>query len=111
MVLAPGLEILDERIGQGRVARRGDTVAIAYVAVGEDGGEVDSSYAAGETVTFRIGAGRVIPGIERGVVGMREGGQRRLRVAPALAFGDLGHAYGVAPGATVVFVVELVTVE
>lgn len=109
--LEPGLEVTDERVGDGRVARRGDRVEISYVALRENGDEVDSSYGAGETVTFQIGAGRVVAGIERGVIGMRVGGQRRMRVAPQLAFGERGHAYGVAPDSVVVFVVELLSIE
>ena len=49
-------------------------------------------------------------GLDEGVSGMRVGGKRQLVLAPQLAYGSRG-AGPIPPNATLVFVVELVSVE
>jgi FKBP-type peptidyl-prolyl cis-trans isomerase len=62
-------------------------------------------------ISFRQSTNGVIPGFERGVTGMKEGGQRRLTVPPSLAYGAAGYPAGGIPGnAWLVFDVQLVTV-
>lgn len=59
--------------------------------------------------SFRLGTNGSIPGFERGVLGMREGGQRRLTVPPSLAYGATGSG-SIPPNAWIVFDVQLVSV-
>jgi peptidylprolyl isomerase/FKBP-type peptidyl-prolyl cis-trans isomerase FkpA len=42
---------------------------------------------------------------------MKSGGRRRLTVPPSLAYGERGLAPSVPPNATLVFEIELVSVE
>lgn len=65
----------------------------------------------GVTVTFTLGARRVIAGLERGVEGMRVGGRRRLRIAPHLAWRERGVPGRVPPNALVVLEVELLEIH
>jgi FKBP-type peptidyl-prolyl cis-trans isomerase len=58
-----------------------------------------------------LGAGQVIPGWERGVAGMKEGGVRELIIPARLAYGAEGSAPVIPPDATLVFEIELVDVR
>ena len=57
------------------------------------------------------GARQVIAGWDQGVAGMRVGGQRRLVIPAALAYGDRGAGGVIPPNATLVFDVELLDVQ
>lgn len=98
--------------GDGDTAGAGDRVEVQYVGVDFDSGEeFDSSWDAGEPLTFELGAGEVISGWEEGVEGMRAGGRRQLVVPPDLAYGAQGQPPSIGPNATLVFVVDLVSIE
>lgn len=71
----------------------------------------DSSIERGVPFTFVVGAGHVIQGWDKGVVGMKIGEKRRLIIAPALGYGVRG-VPGVIPGnATLIFDVELIAIN
>jgi FKBP-type peptidyl-prolyl cis-trans isomerase FkpA len=74
------------------------------------GAQFDSSRG-GQPFQFVLGAGQVIAGWEQGVQGMKVGGQRRLLIPAALAYGEHGAGGVIAPGASLVFDVELLAVE
>ena len=98
--------------GDGQTAREGDMVSVQYVGVLYDTGEeFDASYDAGEPFTFTLGAGEVIPGWDEGIAGMQVGGRRRLVIPPDQAYGDQGFPPAIGPDETLVFVVDLVSVE
>ena len=106
------LQITDIKAGDGEVAKAGDTVQVHYVGVAySTGEEFDSSYDRGDPLEFQLGAGRVIAGWDQGVQGMRVGGRRQLVIPPHLAYGDRGAGGVIAPGATLVFVVDLLGVN
>jgi peptidylprolyl isomerase len=106
------LEIKDIWEGDGPVAKAGDTVSVHYVGVAfSTGEEFDASWNRGEPFAFPLGAGAVIAGWDRGVVGMKVGGRRRLVIPPDLAYGDRGAGAVIAPGETLIFVVDLLDVR
>ncbi|MFG3621368.1 FKBP-type peptidyl-prolyl cis-trans isomerase [Nocardia sp. NPDC047654] len=107
----PGeLVIVEIWDGDGPQAGRGDFVEVHYVGVTfSTGTEFDSSWEHGEPFAFTLGAGQVIKGWDEGVQGMRVGGRRKLIIPPDLAYGDRGAADTVAPGETLVFVIDLIT--
>ena len=105
------LEIKDIWEGDGPVARAGDNVQVHYVGVAySTGEEFDASWDRGEPLAFRLGAGRVIAGWDQGVQGMKVGGRRQLTIPPDLAYGDRGAGNVIAPGETLIFVCDLVSV-
>jgi FKBP-type peptidyl-prolyl cis-trans isomerase len=105
-----GIYIQDVEVGAGEPAELGRHVEVHYTGRLADGTIFDSSYEAGETIDFVLGTGAVIEGWEQGLIGMREGGRRRLIIPPALAYGRDG--YGVIPpNATLIFETELVRVQ
>jgi peptidylprolyl isomerase len=106
------LVIVDEIAGDGTEATAGRTVLAHYVGVAfSTGEEFDSSWNRGEPLAFPLGAGRVIKGWDQGLQGMRVGGRRRLTIPPHLAYGDRGAGAAIAPGETLIFVVDLVDVR
>ena len=106
------LEVTDLTVGEGAEARAGDTVKVHYVGVAySTGEEFDASYSRGAPLDFPLGAGRVIRGWDEGVAGMKVGGRRRLVIPPHLAYGDRGAGGVIAPGETLIFVVDLVDVR
>jgi peptidylprolyl isomerase len=95
--------------GKGPAAKPGDTLTVNYVGVAfSTGEEFDASWDRGQPIKVQLGAGRVIKGWDRGLVGMREGGRRILTVPPELAYGRQGYPPAIAPNETLVFVIDLV---
>ncbi len=106
------LEITDLVIGDGAEAAYGHQVSVHYVGVTyDDGEEFDASYNRGAPLDFPLGAGRVIQGWDQGVQGMKVGGRRKLVIPPHLAYGDRGAGGVIKPGATLIFVVDLLAVR
>jgi peptidylprolyl isomerase len=105
------LTIDDLVVGDGDEATAGNPVEVHYVGVAwSDGRQFDASWDRGDTFSFTLGAGQVIEGWDRGVAGMRVGGQRRLTLPPELAYGPRGAGGVIGPNETLVFVVDLVGV-
>ncbi len=102
------LIIEDLIVGTGEEATAGQRAVVHYVGVGVSSGEeFDSSWNRDEPFTFPLGAGHVIKGWDRGVVGMKVGGRRRLVIPAHLGYGDQGAGGVIAPGETLIFVVDL----
>ncbi|MCW2975937.1 MAG: peptidylprolyl isomerase FKBP-type [Actinomycetia bacterium] len=106
------LELDDLVVGEGDEAVLGRLVDVHYVGVAWSTGEqFDASWDRGDTFSFGLGEGRVIKGWDQGVAGMKVGGRRRLTIPPGLAYGDRGAGGAIAPGETLVFVVDLLGVR
>jgi len=110
MELRPtGLHVDDVVAGEGERADTGDIVVVHYTGWLPDGTEFDSSHNRDAPFEVMIGNGQVIHGWDQGIVGMREGGQRRLVIPPAMAYGERGRG-PIPANSTLVFDVELVNV-
>lgn len=105
------LLVEDLVVGDGTEAVAGANVTVHYVGVAwSTGSQFDASWDRDDTFEFRLGAGQVISGWDRGVVGMRVGGRRRLTIPPHLGYGDHGAGGVIRGGETLVFVVDLLNV-
>ena len=105
------LVVQDLIVGKGKRARSGNTVSVKYVGVlFDDGKEFDSSWKSGKGQTFQfpLGGGQVIPGWDQGVVGMKEGGRRKLIIPAELAYGPSGFPPDIPPNAALIFDIDLV---
>jgi len=101
---------IDLVIGTGKETKKGDSVSVNYVGTLSDGTKFDSSYDRGEPFIFTLGAGEVIKGWDVGILGMHEGGKRRLTIPPDYGYGEEGSGSVIPPNATLVFEVELLKV-
>jgi peptidylprolyl isomerase len=102
------LVVEDLVVGEGKEARPGQQVSVHYVGVAwSTRAQFDASWDRGETFEFVLGDGQVIEGWDRGVVGMRTGGRRRLSIPPHLGYGSRGAGGVIKGGETLVFVVDL----
>jgi len=102
-----GVEYEDLELGTGTLAERGCTVEVEYSLFLNRGDCVEQ----GKRSSFRIGERRVVAGLEYGVEGMREGGKRRIRVAPHLAYRDAGVPDTIPANAVLEFRLVLLSVE
>jgi FKBP-type peptidyl-prolyl cis-trans isomerase len=105
------LKIEDLTEGTGAEAKSGDNVTVHYTGWLTDGTKFDSSVDRGEPFPFALGQGAVIPGWDQGVEGMKVGGKRKLTIPPSLGYGEQGAGGVIPPNATLVFEVELLSVE
>lgn len=102
------LEIIDDVEGDGPAVKAGDTVSVNYVGVAFSTGEqFDASWDRGQPLNFRVGVGMVISGWDQGLIGMKVGGRRTLRIPPHLAYGSQGVPGVIAPGESLIFVCDL----
>jgi peptidylprolyl isomerase len=109
---APPRRLVIEDIvkGKGRPSRKGDTLTVQYVGVSfSTGAQFDASWDRGQPFTTQI-PGQVIEGWNRGLLGMREGGRRKLTIPPDLAYGAQGQPPSIGPNETLVFVIDLVQI-
>jgi FKBP-type peptidyl-prolyl cis-trans isomerase len=106
-----GLQYWDIQVGTGAVAGASKKVKVHYTGWLLDGKEFDSSLDAGEPIEFELGTGQVIKGWDQGIVGMKVGGKRQLRIPPELGYGARGAGSAIPPNSTLIFDVELVGVK
>ena len=100
--------IEEEVVGSGPAASPGDIVTVKYVGRLQSNGK---QFDAG-TISFKLGAGNVIPGWDQGIAMMQAGGLRKLVIPPKLAYGRNGAGGGIIPpNATLEFDVELVGIS
>jgi len=104
------LQMEDLKVGDGAEATAGQKVTVHYVGTLTDGKKFDSSRDRGQGFSFKLGAGQVIKGWDKGVAGMKIGGMRKLTIPPDMAYGDRGFPPVIPPGSTLVFEVELLSV-
>jgi peptidylprolyl isomerase len=106
------LESADLITGTGKEAAPGDQVTVQYVLATYSAGKVIQSSWTSQPFTFVLGQGQVIPGWDKGVVGMQVGGRRELIIPPSLGYGATAPpgAQGIAANDTLVFVIDLLSV-
>ncbi|UCG63318.1 MAG: FKBP-type peptidyl-prolyl cis-trans isomerase [Candidatus Zixiibacteriota bacterium] len=88
-----GLKYTDLVVGEGKEATNGMQVECHYALwqadeKGEKGKLVQSSKDMGKTFTFKVGDPGLVKGWNEGMLGMKEGGTRRLILPPHLGWGD-----------------------
>ena len=105
------LQIEDLQVGTGPEAAAGNHVEVHYTGWLTDGSKFDSSLDRGKPFGFQLGASQVIQGWDKGVVGMKVGGKRKLTIPPEMGYGAGGFGNVIPPNSTLVFEVELLGVR
>jgi len=108
-VTPSGLQYIVEKEGTGAHATSNDTVTLNYRGTLTDGTEFDSSYARHEPATFPVTG--VIPGFAEGIQLMTPGSKYKFFIPSSLAYGEAGAGPKVGPDSTLIFEVELLTVN
>jgi FKBP-type peptidyl-prolyl cis-trans isomerase FklB len=97
--------------GSGAMPKPEDTVTVNYKGTFIDGTEFDSSLQPGrQPFKTRVGGG-VIRGWTEALQLMKQGSKWEIYLPASLAYGDYGQPPKIPPGATLVFEMELLTVE
>jgi peptidylprolyl isomerase len=106
------LQIRDIVKGKGPKAKKGDTVSMQYVGLTwSTSVEFDASWERGQPFTFKLGAGKVIPGWDKGIPGMQKGGRRELTIPADRAYGAQGSPPNIGPNECLRFIVDLMKID
>jgi len=95
-----GLSVVDVHTGSGPKAVNGDLLTMVYKGTLKNGKVFDEN-SNKATFAFTLGAGEVIKGWDLGLVGMKVGGERKLSIPAAMAYGD--QAMGEIPAKSELF--------
>jgi FKBP-type peptidyl-prolyl cis-trans isomerase FklB len=107
--LPSGLQYKVIKAGTGKKPKVDDTVMVNYRGTLIDGTEFDSSFRRGQPVAFPVSG--VIPGWTEALPLMQEGAKWQLFVPPNLAYGERGAGGLIGPNVTLIFEVELISVQ
>ena len=109
--------LVDLRLGDGAEASSGKALTVSYTGWIYDpskpdlkGLQFDTSANSTTPFTFTLGIQAVIQGWDRGLVGMKVGGIRKLVIPASLGYGGVRNQ-SIPPSATLVFEVELLDVQ
>lgn len=69
-------------------AKKGDKVTLEYTGMLNDGTVFDASSKHDKPLQFEVGAGRVIPGFDKAVTGMKIGDEKKFTIPAAEAYGE-----------------------
>lgn len=104
------LYIQDLTVGTGAEAINLRLLGMTYTGWLVNGTKFDSNVGGG-LLSFTLGKGEVITGWDQGILGMKVGGKRRIVIGSALAYQGAGSGSAIPPNATLVFDVELKTLQ
>ncbi len=98
------LSVQDTKDGEGEPAVCGQTVTVGYSSTTEDKKEIEKD----QKITFRIGSGKAMPALEKGVLGMRRNGKRTITAPGKMAYGIEQYARPDVPAkANIIFEAEM----
>jgi len=103
------------KMNEDQVAKVGDIISMNYTGKLVDGtafdSNVDPKFNHVEPFTFTLGVGQVIPGWDKGIVGMEVGEKKTLSIPPEDAYGANGVGEIIPPNSTLIFDVELIAIK
>ena len=103
------------KVASPQMAKVGDTVAMNYTGRLKDGtvfdSNVDPKFNHVQPFIFTLGAGQVIKGWDKGIVGMKVGEKKTLVISPEDGYGASGAGGVIPPNATLTFDVELLAIK
>jgi FKBP-type peptidyl-prolyl cis-trans isomerase FklB len=109
VVTESGLQYKIIEPGQGDSPGPADVATVHYRGTLIDGTQFDSSYDRGQPASFPVGG--VIPGWSEALQLMKPGAKWQLSIPAELAYGERGAGQDIGPNSTLLFDVELISVE
>jgi peptidylprolyl isomerase len=106
-----GLTYIVTKNGTGAQLKAGDEIIVNYTGLLTNGTKFDSSLDRGEPFSFPLGAGRVIKGWDEGFQNLKIGDHATLIIPPSIGYGSRGAGGAIPPGATLIFIVEVIGVK
>ncbi|KAK9766574.1 peptidylprolyl isomerase fpr3, variant 2 [Basidiobolus ranarum] len=107
---AEGLIIEDLSVGHGKAVKKGSQVWLNYTAHLTSGKIVDKTHS-GKPFKCRLNFREVIQGLEKGMIGMKVGGKRKLTIPSNLAYGRRGNPPHISPNEDLVYIINLVKIR
>ncbi len=111
VTLPSGLTVIVTNSTGGRRPKTGETVLVNYTGMLTNGKTFDSSHSRNDPIAFPLGVGKVIKGWDEGIARLGIGDTAVLVIPPSLGYAERGAGGVIPPGATLVFVVELVDIK
>jgi len=109
--LPGGLLISDMILGTGPPVKPGKRISLHYTGSLRSNGNVfDKNNSKQHPLVFRQGTGEVIRGLERGLEGMKVGGERVITIPSKLGYGRKGSGVDIPPDSDLVFEVKVLKV-
>lgn len=101
-----GIVIQDIVHGNGASVKMGRKVSINYIGTFPESGRVFDKNM-GKPLTFRVGTGEVIKGLDRGIEGMKINGERVIQIPSDMGYGSKGAGDKIPPNSKLCFTVHL----
>jgi peptidylprolyl isomerase len=106
------LQATDLEQGSGPASKAGDCLVVKYYGtLASDGTKFDENYTTTSAFAFVLGQGQVIQGWDKGMVGMKVGGTRRLVIPAAQAYGSQSPSAAIPANSDLVFQVKLLRIQ
>jgi len=106
-----GIVIEDRTVGKGKQCKKGDKVGMRYIGkLKKNEKKVFDKNVKGKPFVFNLGKGDVIKGWDIGVAGMAVGGERRIIIPAAYAYGRTALP-GIPANSDLIFDVKLVSMK
>ncbi len=106
-----GLTYVVTKQGDGEQVTAGQTVIVNYTGLLTNGAKFDSSLDRNEPFSFPVGAGMVIKGWDEGLQNLRVGDHAVLTIPPSIGYGASGAGGVIPPNATLIFIIEVLSVK
>lgn len=105
--LSNQVQIEELKIGEGVEALKGALVFIHFEGRLEDGTVFDSTAKHNRPFECVVGSKKIIPGLSSGLLGMKEGGKRKVFIPSELAYGEREVGGLIKPHSNLIFEIEL----
>ena len=87
-LFAPSAPIAAQSTNDDKVVKDGAIISLQHTLSGEDGKTIESNKGQ-EPLKYTQGAKQIIPGLEKGVAGMKVGEEKRVKVKPEDGYGPV----------------------
>jgi peptidylprolyl isomerase len=106
------LQSTDLEAGSGAAAKDGDCLVVKYYGtLASNGTKFDENFTEATAFAFTLGQGQVIEGWDKGMVGLKVGGTRRLVIPAKQAYGSQSPSAAIPANSDLVFVVKLLRIQ